>query len=123
MRDEIQKGCLHDLMLEARKIFSLFEVIRNIWNRRVKIDAALAWLYYFNERHYCQRILTFSGELQQQEAHCQQPHAACQKTWRIDVPASFVHVRSRIERTVSVVNKSANVWKTNGHYNLQKGNV
>ncbi len=53
--------------LKPCKIFSLFELIRNIWKRRVKVDAALAWLYYFDERHYCQRILAFSEEFQQQE--------------------------------------------------------
>ncbi len=35
-------------------------------------------------------IPEFSGELQQQEVHCQQPRAACQKPRRIDVPAGFL---------------------------------
>ncbi len=59
------------------------------------------------------RIPAFSGKLQQQEVHCQHLRAACHKPWRIDVSASCVLVRSRIDCGVS-----ANVWKTNGRYNL-----
>ncbi len=63
-----------------------------------------------------QWIPALSSDLQQQEVNRQQRCAACQKPCRIDVPASL-----RVEFAVSVVNKSANVWQTNGRYNLYKG--
>ncbi len=66
-----------------------------------------------NERN---AIPACTGELQQQDLHCQQPRAACQKLWRIDVPASCALVRSRNACGMSVVNKSKKKLENNGRF-------
>ncbi len=56
-------------------------------------------------------IPTLSGELQQQKVHLQQPGAAHQKPWEIDVPVNVALNCSRVNCFVSVTKKLQTLGK------------